>query len=449
MIIKTKKDRIFSNINYVLLLCLACNPILCLLFSCFLSDVTDHIFFYIWTIISFFVFITYFLLNIKDFKIKKAKDKLVLSMTILLCVCLFCVVISSFLHPVTVNDLNIFMYAMLFFSILLLQKNQTKVFLFILISNFVLGCLFSIMDPTNYFVPGFQRESVPSSSFFSHANYSQAISVLLIIITYHLMLKEKNKILSTVYVFYFIIMGLFMFINSSFVGISCVFLILITEFIVNWIRNKKFPLKLLLIFLSYVSFAFIVELYPNIHGIRSGQYNYFVELIDVFDNIFGTNLTKGLFGVENVPGSDGWSRTSLITGAISAMFSGSFGQILCNNLFGLGGGNVHILRPHNMFVGAWVDFGIIFAICLYAIFIIGIIYIIKKSKNNLDEIMPYVYAIIAYIIAMCFGSIIICHYMYFIAIFALAFNKSNEEKEEMIEQKQVGYKILHKEKEQQ
>ncbi len=449
MISKENKDKVFSNINYYLLLFLACGPIIFLFISILFSDASIDTLFYICSFLFVVVFVIYFVLTVQNLKFGKIKDKLVLTMVILLTIGLTCVLISTFIRGYIINALQILMYVMLFFSVLMLNKKQTKVFLFILISNFALSCLLGIMDPTGYVVPGFQSNHVQSSLFFFHSNYSQAIAVMLIVLTYHLLLKEKNPILTTFYAIYFVLIGLHMFINSSSVGITCVFLIMITNIIVDWIRTKKFPLRLFLIFLTYTSFAFLVELYPGIYYLRSAHYNYFIEMFDVFDNIFGTNLTKEWFNIDFVPGSNGWERDSLLVESIAAVWGNSsmgFGERLVNILFGLGGGHIHILRPHNMFVGAWVDFGIIFAISLYAIIILGLVYVIRKFKHNINDIMPYVYATIGYLFVTMFGSMIVYHFMYFVIVFALMLNTTK--RNHLIEQKRIGYKILHSEEEQ-
>ena len=404
MLSQTTKNQIFSNINFYLLLFLACGPVLFMLLSMITKTSIDTIF-YVWGILFVIFYAIYFVLNLKDIKVKKIKDKLLLTLAIFLIVGLTFVLISSFVKRMSISALQMFLYALLFFSVLMLKKEQSKIFLFILISNFALACLFGIMDPTNYCIPGFNPDCVDSSLFFFHANYSQAIAAILIIILYHLMIKEKNKILATVYVFYFVIIGLWMFLNSSSVGITAVFLIMLANIVIDWIRTKKFPIKVFLVFLAYIGFAFLIELYPNIYNLRTAHYNYFIEVIDVFDNIFGTNLTKTWFGIESVPGSNGWERGSLLWGAIAAVWgngSMGFGERLINNLFGLGGGSLSELRPHNMFVGGWVDFGIVFAICHYAIIILGLVFLIKNIKHAAEDIVPYIYAIIAYLFVTMF-----------------------------------------------
>lgn len=446
---QTKHKTILSQINFGLLLFLACGPMLEFFFAIITPECGIEIFFYTWGFLFLLVCVTYFIINAKNIKILKKKEKMVMAMIVLTAVCLICVLISGFVTHFAINNLQFLLYIMLFISVLLLEKKQTKPFLIIMISNFVLSCLLGIMDPTQYVIPGFSPIYVSTSMFFVHANYAQAIAAMLIIIVYLMMIREKNPIWSTMFVFFFVIIGLYMFLNSSSAGISCVFVIIIANIIVDWIRTKKFPLKMFLVLLSYISFAFLIELYPNIYNIRTGHYNYFIELIDVFDNIFGTNLTKDWFNIDFVPGSNGWERDKLLANSIATVWgnsSMSFGQRLLNNLFGLGGGTLHILRPHNMFVGAWVDFGIVFAISLYAIIILGIIYILKKSKNK-DSVMPYVYAMLAYLIALMFGSFLVYHFIYFVFIFGLAFNKVKID--DILEQKKIGYQILHKEEKEQ
>ncbi len=448
MDIQSKNKKIISNINYYLLLILACGPIIQFFVGIITPDSNFELLFYIWGFVFLIVYAISFVVKAKNIKIMKVKEKLVITMIILTFVCLVCVLISGFVKHFAINNLQILLYVFLFISVLLLDKKQSKVFLIVLIANFALSCLLGIMDPNGYVIPGFSSNHVASALFFVHANYSQAIAALLIVIVYHMMIKEKNPILSFMYVLFFVIIGLHMFLNSSSAGISCVFVILVINIIVDWIRTKKFPLKVFLVFLSYVSFAFLIELYPNIYNLRTGHYNYFIEVVDVFDNIFGTNLTKSWFNIEYVPGSNGWERDKLLANSIATVWgnsSMSFGERLINNLFGLGGGTLHTLRPHNMFVGGWVDFGLIFAISLYSLFIVGIIYIAKKAGKRIYEVLPYIYAMIAYLIATMFGSMLVYHFIYFVAIFALAFNKVKENI--TLEDKRIGYQILNEDKE--
>ena len=440
---------IFSKINYYLLLFLACSPMLTLISSLIFGYTIFYVFFEIETILFGLTYIFYFIVNAKSIKIKKPKDKLLFAMLILMIISFVCLVVSSFVTHIAINNLLAFLYVLLFFSVLMLKKDQAKVFLFLLIANFAFSCLLGIIDPTNYVFPGFSADSVPSSLFFFHSNYSQAISVLLIILTYNILLKEKNKILIICYALFFVLIGIHMFLNGSSAGISAVLLAIIVQFIVLWVKNKKFPIKLFFVLLAFVAFSFLIELYPNIQNLRSSQYNYFVEMIATFDNIFGTNLTQALFNIDFVPGSDGWNRTDLMKNSLWAACGGNetnFGEKLLCILFGLGGGSIHEIGTHNLFVGTWVDFGILFAISNYSIYVCGIIFLIKNLKINYYGILPYIFSIFAYLFATLFLSLIVYHYIYFVIVFALAINKVKNEKQELLEKKQNLYKLIKEHK---
>lgn len=426
------KKTTFIKLNYSLLILLACSPLLTFIFSIFFKNqirVTD--FFYFWGALFACLYIIYFLFDLKNFKIKKIKSKLLSGMTILTIVALVFVVISACLSVITINYLDIFFYVFLFISVLYLEKRHIKNFLFILISNVIFACILSFMDPTNYFIPGFWPEYSDYGSFFWQINYAQTISALCLILTIHLLLKEKQKLMICVYILYFCVLSLFMFLNSSSVGITAIILVLFVELIFLWIKNKKFPFKLFLIFLSFLSFGFIVELNQNLGRFDNLHQNYYLEMIAVFDNIFGTHLLQDIFNIASIPSATGWDRGELLTNSIITVWGNgdqSFWERLLNNLFGLGGGNIHLLRPHNMFVGHWVDFGLPFAIIHLSIVILGIIYAIKNSKNL--NVMPFALCIFAYLFITLFGSMIVVHYIYFIILFALAVKFANLNREE-------------------
>ena len=416
------KKTTFIKLNYSLLILLACSPLLTFFFSIFFKNqirVTD--FFYFWGALFVCLCIIYFLFDLKNIKFKKIKSKLLTIMAILTIIALVLVVISACLSKITINYLDIFFYVFLFISVLFLEKHHIKTFLFILISNVVFGCVLSFMDPTNYFIPGFFPEYSDYGSFFWQINYAQTVSALCLLLTIHLLLKEKQKFMICVYIVYFCILSLFMFLNSSSVGITAIILVLFVELIFLWIKNKKFPIKLFLLFLSFLSFGFIVELNQNLGRFDNLHQNYYLEMIAVFDNIFGTHLLQDIFNIDSIPSASGWERGELLTNSILTMWGNgdqSFWERLLNNLFGLGGGNIHLLRPHNMFVGHWVDFGLPFAFIHLTIVILGIIYAIKNSKKL--NVMPFVICIFVYLFITLFGSMIIVHYIYFMIIFAIA-----------------------------
>ena len=195
------------------------------------------------------------------------------------------------------------------------------------------------------------------------------------------------------------------------------------QIIILWIKNKKCPLSILIIILSFIAICLLLELIPNFHDVCTCEYNYFIECVAVFDNIFHTNLLQSIFNIPMVHGSDGWSRTSLIKEAVYHAIGGDestfFGKLKVV-IFGSGAGATQEYRPHNMFISIWLEYGIVASILHYAILTLLLIYIIKNSKSYFDKIRPFIYAIFSYLFVTLFGSLIVYHYIYFITIIAVA-----------------------------
>ena len=160
------------------------------------------------------------------------------------------------------------------------------------------------------------------------------------------------------------------------------------------------------------------------------KYNYFIEMAAVFDNIFKTNILELVTGgkVKFVAGADGWDRAKLIKTSVNAVLG--FGEInpvtrILVILFGFGAGSAQIFLPHNLFIGLWLDFGLIPMLLYLALVMVIAVYGFRqlkrdKAKGN-KSINPYFVAVLTYFIVNFFGSLIIVHYIYFIAILGLFF----------------------------
>ena len=416
------KDQILSKLNFSLAILLACFPFITFLYS-FLFQIEEHFPFLEWFILYICYLIIYVALNYKNLFKKKIKSKLEKWILWLSVIALCLVFITPIFNGVlTVNNLEFLWYVLVFLCLIKLKKDQLKIFVEILFFSLAFSCLLGIIDPLCLFMPGFHY-GWQHSLFFYQQNYSSTIIAMAIIAISNILLREKNKLKISLYISYLVLMFLFMFLNGSFAGITSVFIIFVFEFIFLSVKNKKLNWKFILLFLGFATASFTVELYPNIQNIRTCEYNYFIECIAAFDNVFNTHILN-IFGIDYVPGADGWDRRELLLNSLYTVFGGdstNFFYRLSTFLFGLGGGTVHRLAPHNLFVSFWVDFGFVFAIIFMAIFILILIYQMKNTKIK-PQIYPWFFASISFLLTTLVGCFIIYPFFYFVIFMAIGFN---------------------------
>ena len=425
------KKKLLNGINFMLAIILALFPFIIFLDALIFNSVNP---FPVseWSMLYVCYLIVYVTFNLKSLFKKRTKNKLEKWILWLTIIALSLVVITPIFNRVlTINNLEMFWYLMVFACLINLKKKQLKLFIEIFLFSLAFSCLCGIIDPTCLFMPGFHY-TWQHSLFFYQQNYSSTIIAMAIIAISNMLLNEKNKLKISIYISYLVLMFLFMFLNGSFAGITSVFAIFIFEFIFFSIKNKKVNYHFLSLFLAFAVTNFLVDLIPNIENIRTCPYNYFIECVAVFDNAFNTHILN-IFGIDYVPGADGWDRSELLRRSLYAVLGGdstNFFYRVSTTLFGLGGGTLHKLAPHNLFVGAWVDFGLIFAIIFMAVIILIIVYQIKNSKIKLD-IYPWFFASISFLITTLVGGLILYPFFYFIIFLAIGFNiAKNQSKEE-------------------
>ena len=263
-----------------------------------------------------------------------------------------------------------------------LDKFQLKKFINVSIFVTAITCTMGLLDPFGNFMPGFTGElSFPLSNQYLNPNYvGYLVAMCLAIVILKLFYAKdiKNYIL---YGLIFGIYSLYIFMNASFVPITGVFFILVVLIVFFWIKNKKFPFKLLYLFLIYASFAFIVELIPNINSYRTCGFNYYLEFIAVFDNIFGTDILS-IFNIERIAGADGWDRDNL---ALQTLIKLSpFNGNIVHFFFGYGALGIVGIAPHNVYLCLWFDYGI-FAMLL--LLVLQICYFIKFFKSEKTDML--------------------------------------------------------------
>ena len=426
--VATKEEpNIFAKLNPAFAYFFACLPVITMLFGFAIPSeaITIEMFYTIWLLIYAIIFISFSISNFAWIKNATTKDKIVLSIICIIITMFFWVVLSAIITKTfAIETIFMLSYALLFACVMLLNKKQIKIFLHILLASICFCFLINICDPSGKVIEYFaQDNSANYASVFAHSNYSSTVASMLIMVTLNLAIFCKKKWLTVLYAFYFVVFSVFIYLNASFAGITAVYFMLVVEFVILWIKNKKCPWQILAFFAGFVGISLLLELIPNVHQYSTSKYNYFVEVTAVFDNIFHTHLLQDIFHIEIVPGSDGWNRGGLLKHAIYVACGGEktgFFAKLFTILFGVGAGSVSELRPHNFFVGLWLEYGLVFALLFVALLVLAFIYIIKKTSGKTSSALPFLFAVGCYMFCTIFGSIKAYHFIYLIVIVAIA-----------------------------
>ncbi|MBR1925250.1 MAG: hypothetical protein IJ837_00140 [Clostridia bacterium] len=432
------KEKILSGLNFFLAILLACFPFLIFL-DALIFQAKDPFPISEWSMLYACYLIVYVTLNYRTMFKKKTRTKLEKWIFWLSVSAIGLVFITPIFNGVlSINNLEFLWYVMVFVCLINLKKNQLKLFVEILFFSLAFSCLLGIIDPLSLFMPGFHY-GWQHSLFFYQQNYSSTIISMAIVAISNILLHEKNKLKIGIYISYLILMFLFMFLNGSFAGITSVFAVFVFELIFLSVKNKKFNWQFLILILSFALASFVVELNPNIKCVRTCEYNYFIEAVAAFDGIFNTHILN-IFGIDYVPGADGWNRQELLMNSLYAV-CGNLSTIL----FGLGGGTLHKLGPHNLFVGFWVDFGLVFAIVFMATIILILVYQMKNSKIK-STIYPWFFASASFLITTLVGAFVIYPFFYFVIFLAIGFNiartQLKKEDKELVNENNLGDKTI-------
>ena len=419
---KIPLDVRFRKLNNVFAFFIAAMPPLLLILNIIVPNLGMRRLFLVWCIMYIIVFLVFAPANIKYIKLARYKSKLLktalaLSLALYSLVVISMVVTQTFVH----NSLEMLCYPLLFVCVLFLDKKYLKIFFQILLASIVFSAFLGIIDPFQTWVPGFQPCAFQMASFFWHCNYSACVVAITAIVVANLIVFCKKNKLTILYSAYFAILSVFLYFGSTFTSITVVYATIVFELIFFSIKNKHFNWAFFTIFVSFVAICLLLELVPITHQILSKN-NYFVECIAVFDNIFHTNLLQSLFHIDFIEGADGWERKELFAQSLKLALGGEkttfFGKLLVI-LFGVGGGTVNVSRPHNLFLGVWLDFGLLASLVNMTIIVLLLIYMIKQNKQNLPKISPFFFACTAYLFITLLGSLIVYHYIYFVTILAL------------------------------
>ena len=205
--------------------------------------------------------------------------------------------------------------------------------------------------------------------------------------------------------------------NGSFAPITAVVIVQVFCIIFFSIKNKKLNFKFAILSMIAVALCFLVDLIPNIKLIRTCEYNYFLECVAVFDNIFNTNLLN-IFGIDSIVGSDGWARSELLQDSLIHCTSS-----VKNFLFGSGPGVFQELRPHNILLTIWIDFGIFPTLLCIILFIYWIVSFLR-SKSQSKQVILFI-TILTFFLANIVGSLVF-YSAYILVIYISIFAKKQQ-----------------------
>lgn len=414
--------------NLVLGLFAVCIPLIIFLFGCFGVTVSQNIVLVLF-VISYAVFLVILSINLITSKtyreklIKTIKNPIAILAIIILIWMTIASLVNNAFNPNFILYLSFFA---LFICVTLMKNQHLNILLNTLLIVVAISCILGMIDPANTFMPGFVAEQHSFAIFYVHPNHSGYVVALLSIVVFNYFHKAKSVIKHILYGIIYVIFGYFLFLNGSFSPIVALVIVEVFETIFMWVKTKHIPIKMLSLLLTLIPLCFLSDIYPNIENLRTCKYNFFLECIAVFDNIFGTNILS-VFNITEVAGSDGWARDSLLADTMNFITKDTK-----TFLFGAGAGTAIELKPHNVFLNLWVDFGVIVP-AIFATTIILLIIKHIKSKFSFDN-FANLSAVISFIIMMMFGSIFACSFIYFIVFFALSFRINTPKEDENIEE---------------
>ena len=390
------------------------------------------------TTIVFGIFFSLFLVfKIPQLVLQKNKKqqllKFIKNPLIILALSLFLfIIISTLVNGFNYNTLLYICYYLIFICVYSVKKESLKPLVNTLLIIMAISSIMGFIDPFGKFMPGFASTEYPLSTHFYNPNHSAYVIGTLLILTMCLLYHAKTKKENIFYGIIFAIYSFFMFLNGSFGPVSAVFLVGVIIVVYLWVVNKKFPLKMAIIYLSFVPFAFLVELYPNVQAVRTCDYNYFLELIAVYDNIFNTDLLS-IFNIDKIIGADGWDRNELLLASWNSIKDAPLGFIL-----GHGAGYFYETRPHNIYLATWLDFGLVSLLIFTSLCVILFVKFLKLKKEG-KTVYHFPLATLGFLIMGFFGSTISYSFVYFIFVLALSYKLVLEKHKEtkIINNKQI------------
>ena len=327
------------------------------------------------------------------------------------------IILSSLVNQVfNLHTIIYLTYFLIFVCVYMLDKKWGKIILKTLLVVVAISCIMGFIDPYGKFMPGFNAKQYNMSLHFTNPNYAGCVVSGLAMICFINFNKAKTKIWNIFYCVIYLVFATYLFMNGSFMPISALIFVEVATQIIFAIKTKRCQYKMLVLSLVLIPICFLVDLLPNIEVIRTCPYNYFLECVAVFDNIFNTNMLSW-FNIDTIVGADGWDRSDLLSNSFDLVTSSP--KVF---FFGGGAGLLYKVRPHNGFMSLMVDFGVGVPLLFIALFVVLSIRLIKQKFDIRQE---FIYAIICFLMCYIVGSIV-CHSFYvFIIILSLWFKNIN------------------------
>ena len=302
-------------------------------------------------------------------------------------------------------------------SLFLLNHTHKLLVIHTMIAVISICVIMGFIDPKQQFMPGFLTECYDWSLQFYNPNHIGYVISIIEVLIVGLFVNTQNLKLKIYYLINFLIIGLYIFLNSSFAPILAIFLGLIIYLIYYWVKNKKFPLQ---IFASIIILLFLSAMVDSIVYLRTyrfASYGFMEECLTRFDAIFGTNILGAMGGIPNANLSN-FDRLEL--------WSQSLVYIGESFLFGKGAGFSEKFRPHNEFFYLAVDFGLIAGLIYIAVFVLLIIYTCKNKQKSFIAI-PLLISIISYYFSGIFGNITSHSFIYLMVVVGLLVSENKKD----------------------
>lgn len=419
------KDLLNKNANLIFALFIVAMPLTRSFFDLFNVEMNIVLQMAIWTVAfgMFLCFSVVFGLIRGNFNFKNLKNKVIdlfKNWYFIVVALMVLLIIASTIINASFNLelVLIFGYFLIFICFFKLTKPQRKLVINLLLGVIAVCCVMGFIDPLGKWIPSLITDDCGISLQFYNANYIAYIVAMLMVANFYFLNKEKKIWFIVFYSLTYAILGAHLFLNGSFFPIASTFIVEIFMLIFISIKNKKFQYKMLILILILIPLCLLSDLLVPLYGdgVRTCEYNFFVECVAVFDNIFKTDLLQKIFGIDQVIGSDGWNRSTLAKNAINSIISSPK-----NIIIGGGPGHFYTERPHNLALALAMDFGVLMPI-LFSLLIIKFFIDCIKSTFS-DNLFVCVMVVSTFFICM-FSAAHICYYMYvFLIFFAFAFKE--------------------------
>lgn len=351
------------------------------------------------------------------------------------------ILIISFVLSSIINGFNLmtFSYLSFFFIVICFFKlnSNEKIFAInLLLLTTAVCCLRGFIDPHGFETPGFLSGQVALSLQFYNPNHSGYIMATMLMLSIGLFENSKSIIRHFFYSIISLIYIVFLFMNASFAPITFAFICIFLMLIYNWCKTNKFPIKTFLSFITMIIVCLLIEFIPNINSIRTSGYNYFIEVIDIINHYFHTNIpipklwgasTEYLSKNSTINAYTFTERQKLMNEA-TEVFANNSARSSQNKavafLFGFGAGTYLDYSPHNIFLSLALDYGWLVSISFGLLIVATIIKTFKMKKPTNTFYLPF--ALICFVLCGLTGSLVPYSAIYLFIVLGLNLNSLKE-----------------------